>query len=226
MSGVVKNADYLLVDRHIGNRFVCDFKCTLHDGSYTADAVIDTGASSILIPLKSLGISNDKIMELKEMYIKSNKPIRLLHGVEGTYTKEEEIELKNLSFNEKMGKDGLVFDDRISDLFLNGYSIGGGIVHVNCDTTGNILVGMPILSKLNIHLGYSSITKSDVLIGCFRNVIHPAYHTALEEHLKLYAWSKVLDVAAEAKSEAIHEVHKRNVAAAFNDYFLSMFKKP
>lgn len=55
------------------------------------------------------------------------------------------------------------------------------------DRTGNILIGMDILSKMDIHIGKSKITNKTIMLACPYEMINNEYYKALNEHFGLSA---------------------------------------
>ena len=45
-------------------------------------------------------------------------------------------------------------------------------ISVNYDRTGNVLIGMDILSQMDIHIGKSKILDKTVLLACPYNMLH------------------------------------------------------
>ena len=63
--------------------------------------------------------------------------------------------------------------------------IENDFVNISYDRTGNILIGMDILSKLDIHIGKSKILEKTIFLACPNNSINQVYLNALKQHLNI-----------------------------------------
>ena len=63
--------------------------------------------------------------------------------------------------------------------------IENDFVNISYDRTGNILIGMDILSKLDIHIGKSKIVEKTIFLACPNNSINQVYLNALKQHFEL-----------------------------------------
>ncbi len=63
--------------------------------------------------------------------------------------------------------------------------IENDFVNISYDRTGNILIGMDILSKLDIHIGKSKILEKTIFLACPNNSINQVYLNALKQHFEL-----------------------------------------
>ena len=211
-------ANFLFSDRVKGNKIFCNMNCTFNDTRYNADVLLDSGASSILVPLLTLGVPKDEIYDLKKKYIAERRRITPLSGVERTFRYTQQ-DIERMSDQEKLDCTGLAFDERLENMSLNGMHFGSGKVRVSCDSDGSILIGMPILLMMYNCFGVSKKTGKPVFIARHKNYTSVDYLNALEEHFGLYSKDKVLQVAIDAKEIAVQESGVRDVAAAFDDYF-------
>lgn len=68
------------------------------------------------------------------------------------------------------------------EIDFGGVCINKDYVKVSYDRTGNILIGMDILSQMDIHIGKSKILGKTVFIACpYENMSHE-YQEALSQH--------------------------------------------
>lgn len=56
---------------------------------------------------------------------------------------------------------------------------------VSYDRTGNILIGMDVLSQMDIHIGKSKILGKTVLIACPYEGMNQEYLKALSQHFDI-----------------------------------------
>ena len=56
---------------------------------------------------------------------------------------------------------------------------------ISYDRTGNILIGMDILSQMDIHIGKSKILGKTVFIACPYENMNQEYHEALSQHFDI-----------------------------------------
>ena len=63
--------------------------------------------------------------------------------------------------------------------------IENDFVNISYDRIGNILIGMDILSKLDIHIGKSKILEKTIFLACPNNSINQVYLNALKQHFEL-----------------------------------------
>ena len=63
--------------------------------------------------------------------------------------------------------------------------IENDFLNISYDRTVNILIGMDILSKLDIHIGKSKILEKTIFLACPNNSINQVYLNALKQHFEL-----------------------------------------
>ena len=56
------------------------------------------------------------------------------------------------------------------------------ITRINCDTTGNVLIGMDVLKEFDFHCGQSRKTGKYIFIGCLKDELTIEYLNALKNH--------------------------------------------
>ena len=56
---------------------------------------------------------------------------------------------------------------------------------VSYDRTGNILIGMDVLSQMDIHIGKSKILEKTVFIACPYDSLNQEYLEALNQHFDI-----------------------------------------
>ena len=83
---------------------------------------------------------------------------------------------------EKMDCPAMKFEHGITDFLIGGVRISSDIICLNYDRSGNILIGMDILEKWDIHIGISKKTGKSLFLACpFENQCKE-YLEALEMH--------------------------------------------
>lgn len=68
------------------------------------------------------------------------------------------------------------------EIDFGGVYISKDHVKVSYDRTGNILIGMDILSQMDIHIGKSKVLGKTVFIGCPYDSMNREYMEALSLH--------------------------------------------
>lgn len=144
---------------------------------------IDTGCSYSTIPIRKLLVFNkDKLKDLKESDIINNVFSMETYGVESggiNHPKPQTLE-------EKMNCPAIKFKHKLTNFVLGGYSLPDTDIFVNYDRHGNILIGMDILSKFDIHMGISQITGKETLIAVLKSQSDKSdYYNALRDHFNI-----------------------------------------
>lgn len=165
--------------------FRCSFSGMLLGKEIRGNMKIDTGAGGSLFPLRTLQFANslrlseeekrDFYGDLKKGFLKQGLKPGFLHGVERTDEDKTAISIYD--------RKDLTFRTNINSLVVENYSISDvENIRITCDTTGNVLLGMDILSKFDFHCGVSRLIGRYIFVGCLRDKINPAYLMALKEH--------------------------------------------
>ena len=165
--------------------FRCPFFGILLGKQVRGSIKIDTGAGGSLFPLRTLQFANslrlsdeernDFYGDLKRGFLDRGLKPGFLHGVERTDETKTGLGLYD--------RRDLTFRTDIRSLIIENYSISDvENIRITCDTTGNVLLGMDILSKFDFHCGLSRVTGEYIFLGCLRDRIEPAYLSALREH--------------------------------------------
>ena len=146
---------------------------------------IDTGCPNTSIPIQKLGISYEKAQEMKQLDCNNTDIIKeISFGVNDTKEKRQldrklktegrYMELKSVTFKHK----GFILD-------IDGVQIKNESVKVSYDRVGNILIGMDVLSNMDIHIGVSRVLNKTILLACPYDSINNEYYGALDEHFNL-----------------------------------------
>jgi len=142
---------------------------------------IDTGCPYTSIPFQKLGKSKalskeQKIKDCENVKIKKE----LSFGVNDSEEYREEA-LDKFRGGEYSELRNITFRHRDFKVEFNGVEIQSETVKISYDRTGNILIGMDILSKLDTHIGKSIKTGEIIFLACPLESINDEYLTALEE---------------------------------------------
>lgn len=174
----MSNFIYSELDKN--NNFYCSVSLDILGNTRTCRGKIDTGAFYSFFPLKTIAISNDDCLEIKNDLISRNEiPEIIITGAEGTYLKSS---LDSMSFKEKLKFKGIAFLVGIDNLAFSDYTLGSTNVFVSCDTDGEVLIGMNILRNFDIHIGLSKFNNKVVFLGCLKSAITNDYLMELEKH--------------------------------------------
>lgn len=139
---------------------------------------IDTGCSISTIPLKGLKVSDTLCKLLKSIDVANDVPYFLSYGIESGGLKHK-IPATN---EEKMDCPAMKFEHGITDFVIGGVRISSDIICLNYDRSGNILIGMDILEKWDIHISISKKTGKSLLLACPLENPCKEYLEALEMH--------------------------------------------
>ena len=185
---IMKNK-YILLGLNYNNEIRADVNLTIKSLNITSiedvNIKIDTGCPYTSIPILKLGISAAKAQQMKQIDCRDDKIKKeISFGVNDTREKRDGdkekfrngqyMEIKSITF--RHGTFGIDF---------GGVCIENDFVKISYDRTGNILIGMDILSKLDIHIGKSKILEKTIFLACPNNSINQEYLNALKQHFEL-----------------------------------------
>ena len=145
------------------------------------DVKIDTGCSISTIPVKKLKVSNRICKSLKEADIDNNVISIRSYGIEtgGLFHPEP------VTRRQKMKCEALKFQHTISNLRIDGVDIPTSQIFLNYNRSGNILIGMDILSLMISHIDISRKTGVLTLLCCPRKSADSNFYLAMKEHFGL-----------------------------------------
>lgn len=142
---------------------------------------IDTGCSISTIPMRKLNLSEALCKSLKENDIDSGIENIRSYGVEtGGKTHSEPT-----TREQKINCEALKFKHSISNFYIGSMIIPTDHIFENFDRSGNILIGMDILSNMAFHMDVSRKTGNYTLICCPRKNVGKEYFNNLREHFGL-----------------------------------------
>ncbi len=186
--------NYILAKLTSRKEFRVDFMCTINgresdsifeDDIRRSGIKIDTGAYGTLIPLKTLGWQESEIDGLTDTILsKDINSLTILRGVESNNT-ETPNEIRKWPLEKIKQYKGLVLQTNVEKMNIGGLEFNNSKVRVTTSSEGNILLGMDILSQMDIHIGQSKITECTTLLACPYCSINEEYLVALEEHFNI-----------------------------------------
>lgn len=149
---------------------------------------VDTGCSYSNLPIRNL-VSEKEALKMKIEDIKNRVPYQRSYGVSDT----EEVKRKDkllIRQGRLLECTSLKFEHKFDNIILNNYHLGESVIRINYDRTGNILIGMDILSYMDIHMGTDKNTGEYVMVGCLRDKITVGYREALRNTFGLLQVSR------------------------------------
>ncbi len=174
--------------------FRCNFKSNIYgiygESTFYPDIrqsgiKIDTGAHGVLIPLRTLGWTDAQIQMLFDDAVKySRKSISVISGVESVNDLTSS-QLRNQSESFIKGYKGVAISLLADEIIVGDLEFDNVPVRVTPYTTGNILLGMDIIKKMDNHMGTSRITGETTLLACPEDFINDGYLMALKQHFGL-----------------------------------------
>lgn len=227
-------SNFILAVKNNRDELRLNFSCNLGGVLLEDSLKIDTGASKTLIPLKSISyvdrcdlpdddvlLSGDFYKLLKQQYLNADIPHIFMKGVE---------RIDYPSNTPLIDRRDIVFREVLKQVNLEGYILPKNFeVYVNCDTTGNILLGMDILQFFDFHCGLSKVLNNYVFIGVLRTQEDKSdYYRALEEHFGFYSDVKDVIVDLAVKDEKLKDLsvgYRECVVNKVISTFLGLFKK-
>lgn len=156
-----------------------------NSGVYRSGIKIDTGARGTLIPLRTLGWTDSMIKQLIERtYNTDIGRFSAVHGVENN-NRESSQDVRNMSLDELKEYRGLAIKVIADYIKIDGFEFDKTDVRVSTQTEGNMLLGMDILSIMDVHIGNSLITNNSTIIACPYDCINQDYYDMLGKHFGL-----------------------------------------
>ncbi|MBR1669299.1 MAG: hypothetical protein IJ695_01205 [Butyrivibrio sp.] len=183
--------DFLEIELTKSLEFRCDFKSDIygiHGESIFFPSIrqsgikIDTGAHGILIPLRTLCWTDSQIKKLLDDAVKhSRKSLSVINGVESV-NNISSAQLRNESESFIKSYKGVAISILADKIVVGDLEFKDVPVRVTPHTTGNILLGMDVIKKMDNHIGTSRITGETTLLACPEDAISQGYLDALDKH--------------------------------------------
>lgn len=180
---------YILIELDHNNEIRADVNLIIKSLNITSieniNIKIDTGCPYTSIPILKLGISAAKAQQMKQIDCRNDKIKKeISFGVNDTREKRE-ADKEKFRKGQYMELKSITFRHEAFGIDLGGVYIEKDFVKISYDRTGNILIGMDILSKLDIHIGKSKILGKTIFLACLNNNINEEYLNALKQHFEL-----------------------------------------
>jgi hypothetical protein len=174
----------------VNNSFICHINLSIFNNYFTdIKAKLDTGCSYTTINYWKLEHKASKCKQFKKLDIENNVDYMLTYGVESSGFKHTEPE----TIDEKLECKFIKFKHNVSNFSIDDYTLSNCDVYINYDRRGNILIGMDILSKFDIHIGTSNVTGKEILIAVLKDQQDKnEYYKALYEHFNIVQSNSVL----------------------------------
>lgn len=101
-------------------------------------------------------------------------------------TKEKtEMDKEKFRNGEYMELQSVTYQHEYLKIDFGGICLKKDSVKVSYDRTGNILIGMDLLSQMDIHIGKSKIFGKTIFLACPYDNMNPYYLNMLHEHFEL-----------------------------------------
>lgn len=175
--------NYLKVELSDRNEFRCLGNFIINGLNLTdLDFKIDTGCSKTSIPIKRTPLDHDKILELMMTdYSNPNIKKAISFGVNDSEEKKQSDRQKFKS-GRFLELNSITCIKKLEEFTIAGLNLGDMELRVSYIRTGNILIGMDILSKFDIHIAPDKTNNNKTtLIACQLNRINDDYLLELEK---------------------------------------------
>lgn len=146
---------------------------------------IDTGCPYTSIPVRKLGISNEKARLMKQVDC-INPLIRkeISFGVNDSKERRESDKEK-FRTGKYMELHSVTFQHKDLEIDFDGICLKKDFVKISYDRSGNILIGMDLLSQMDIHIGKSKILGKTIFLACPYASLNSDYLQTLNKHFNL-----------------------------------------
>jgi len=177
--GTFMKNSYIRVVMNGKNEFRTTASLTFKGIEYSkVDVKIDTGCGYSSFPAKRLGISDFDAYSMKRIDSNDDSIVKgISFGVNDTALKRKE-DKKKFRSGLYMDLTSITYKHSIIDFAIDEYEISDCDVRISYDRTGNILIGMDILKKLDTHIGTIE-TGETVLLACKKDNLSNEYRKEL-----------------------------------------------
>ena len=180
---------YILLEMNQRNEIRANVNMTIKSIGLTQienmNVKIDTGCPYTSIPILRFGISSAKAQQMKQKDCADDKIRKeISFGVNDTKEKRD-ADKEKFKDGKYMEIKSITFQHENFEIDIDGICISKDHVKVSYDRTGNILIGMDILSQLDIHIGKSKILGKTVFIACPYDSMNQEYFEALSQHFDI-----------------------------------------
>lgn len=181
--------NYILLELNHHNEIRADVNMTIRSLDITAiediNVKIDTGCPFTSIPVLKLGISNTKALQMKQKDCLNGRIRKEISFGVNDKKQKRETDKEKFRNGQYMELSSVTFQHSGFDIDFGGVHIKKDFVRVSYDRTGNILIGMDVLSKMDIHIGMSRLLEKTIFLACPNDRINQEYLSALKQHFYL-----------------------------------------
>ncbi len=143
---------------------------------------IDTGAHGVLIPLRTLCWTGAQIQKIVDDVVNNHRDsLSVVNGVESV-NNISSVQLRNESESFIKNFRGMAISILADRIVVGGIEFKDVPVRVTPHTTGNILLGMDIIRKMDNHIGTSRVSGKTTLLACPESDMGNGYISALNRH--------------------------------------------
>ncbi len=180
---------FILLELNRRNEIRADVNLTIKSLGITEieniNVKIDTGCPYTSIPVRKLGISNEKAQQMKQAD-SADPDIKkeISFGINDTKEKTE-TDKDKFRNGKYMELQSVTYQHEYLKVDFGGICLKKDSVKVSYDRTGNILIGMDLLSQMDIHIGKSKILGKTIFLACPYDNMNSDYLKMLHEHFEL-----------------------------------------
>lgn len=180
---------YILLEMNQRNEIRADVNMAIKSMELTEiesmNVKIDTGCPYTSIPILRFGISSAKAQQMKQRDCDDDRIRKeISFGVNDSKEKRD-ADKEKFKAGKYMELKSITFQHRNFEIDFGGVCINKDFVKVSYDRTGNILIGMDVLSQMDIHIGKSKILGKTVFIACPYESMNQEYLEALSQHFDI-----------------------------------------
>lgn len=188
-------SDYILQRMNNSQKFKVKISF-LYNGNYINlnNAIIDTGCNhSHFSANLILDIDYGETEEEHEMFdnlLRNAKSKAIKAGYQYTIGRGVESNGKHtdlpLSTDEILNNKNVKFQEKFTDIQINGHSVGNYHIGVSYDTINVALIGMDFIRDWDMHVGLTEEDKV-VLLACHKNQLSESYINALKDTFPIFS---------------------------------------
>lgn len=180
---------YILLEMNQRNEIRADVNMAIKSMELTeigsVNVKIDTGCPYTSIPILKFGISSAKAQQMKQRDCADDRIRKeISFGVNDAKEKRDADKEKFRAGN-YMELKSITFQHGDFEIDFGGVCISKDHVKVSYDRTGNILIGMDVLSQMDIHIGKSKVLGKTVFLACPYASMNQEYLEALNQHFDI-----------------------------------------
>ncbi len=180
---------YILLEMNQRNEIRADVNMAIKSMELTEienmNVKIDTGCPYTSIPILRFGISSTKAQQMKQRDCADDRIRKeISFGVNDTKEKRDGDKEK-FRAGKYMELKSITFQHGDFEIDFGGVCINKDHVKVSYDRTGNILIGMDVLSQMDVHIGKSKILGKTVFLACPYANMNREYLEALNQHFDI-----------------------------------------